>query len=534
VSDTNPRVLVSEAIADAGVALLRDAGIDVDVRTGLSPDELIATIGGYEGLIVRSATKVTKDVIDAGQRLQVVGRAGIGVDNVDVDAATRRGIVVLNTPQGNIISTAEHTVGLILALAKKIPAADASLRSGRWEKSKFVGMELQDKTLGIIGFGRVGGLVAQRCHALGMHVIARDQYVTPQRFARTGVEAVELDELLERADVISMHVVMTPETKHMIGEVELEKMKPGVLIVNASRGGVIDEDALARAIKAGKVGGAGLDVFETEPLTASPLFDLPEVVVTPHIAGQTADAQDKAGVIAAEQVLLALRGEFVPNAVNLDASGDLSEFLRPFLPLASKLGRLAGALAGDKVSDIEVSYQGQVGEEDTRVLTLSVLRGFLQPALHEPVTYVNAPILAADRGIGYGEHRSPTSENYVNLVTVTAHREDRSVTVAGILAGKANAPRLVEVDGRTLEITFSRYMAFFRYKDKPGVVHNASGPLAEAGISIKNMYVGEPPSPGEDAILVLSVDKPIPTDVFDEMMRAAGIASGRFVSLDGD
>lgn len=529
-----PRVLVAEPIAEAGISTLSEGGVDVDVRTGLSPDELKAAIGDYDGLIVRSATKVTKDVIDAGARLQVVGRAGIGVDNVDVEAATRRGIVVLNTPQGNIVSTAEHTVGLILALAKRIPAADASLKSGRWEKSKFSGIELQDKTLGIIGFGRVGTLVAQRCHALGMRVIARDQFVSAQRFQRAGVEQVELDELLARSDVISLHVVMTPETRHMIGEAELEKCKPGVLLVNASRGGVIDEDALARAIKAGKVGGAGLDVFEAEPLTASPLFDLDDVVVTPHIAGQTADAQDKAGVIAAEQVLLALRGEFVPNAVNLDASGELSEFLRPYLPLASKLGRLAGVLAGDKVSEVEVAYLGQVGEEDTRVLTLSVLRGFLQPALHEPVTYVNAPILAADRGIGYAERKSAAPEEYLNLVRVTVRREDRPVIVGGILTRKANIPHLVEVDGRTLGIDFSKYMALFRYGDKPGVVHKMSGPLADAGISIKNMYVGEPPPGEEDAILVLSVDKPIPTDVFAEMMQAAGIASGRFVSLDGD
>jgi D-3-phosphoglycerate dehydrogenase len=532
--NTGPRVLVPEKIADAGVALLRVAGIVVDERPGLSADELMAIIKDYEGLIVRSATKVTKDVIDAGERLQVVGRAGIGVDNVDVDAATRRGIVVLNTPQGNIVSTAEHTVALILALAKRIPAANASLKSGEWAKSKFMGTELQDKTLGIIGFGRVGTLVAQRCHGFGMHVIARDQFVAPQRFQRAGVEQVELDELLERADVISMHVVLTPETRHMIGEAELEKCRPGVLIVNASRGGVVDEDALARAIKAGKVGGAGLDVFESEPLKASPLFDLDEVVVTPHIAGQTSDAQDKAGVIAAEQVLLALRGEFVPNAVNLDASGELSEFLRPFLPLASKLGRLAGALAGDKVSEIEVSYLGQVGEEDTRVLTLSVLRGYLQPALHEPVTYVNAPILAADRGIGYAERKSAAPEEYLNLVRVTVRREGTPVTVAGILARKANVSQLVEVDGRTLAIDFSRYMVLIRYEDRPGVIHKMSGPLAAAGIGIKNMHVGEPPPGEKEAISVLSVDKPIPSDVFEQMIEAAGITSGRFVSLDGD
>jgi D-3-phosphoglycerate dehydrogenase len=320
----------------------------------------------------------------------------------------------------------------------------------------------------------------------------------------------------------------------MIAEPEFNRCKPGVFIVNASRGGLIDEEALAIAIKAGKIGGAALDVFETEPTTQSPLFGLDNVVVTPHLAGSTAEAQDKAGVIAAEQVLLALRGEFVPNAVNLEAGGELPEFVRPFLTLATKLGRLASALAGESVGQLQVSYHGPIAEEDTRVVTLSALRGFLQPGVHEPVTYVNAPILASDRGIDYSETRSSTSAGYTNLVRVTALREDREVTVAGTLAGRSNEPRVVEIDGRALEIAFSDSMAFFRYEDKPGVVHNMSGPLADAGISIKNMYVGEPPAPGEDAILVLSVDAPIPPEVFDEMMRVASIASGRFVSLDGD
>lgn len=528
------RVLVTETIADAGIALLRDAGVDVDVHTDLSAADLLKEIGSYHGLLVRSATKVTKELIDAGTTLQVVGRAGIGVDNVDVEAATRRGIVVANAPQGNILSTAEHTIGLVLALARKIPQAHGSLTSGTWEKKAFIGTELHDKVLGIVGLGRVGTLVAQRMHAFGMKIIARDPYISPQRASRLGIDLVDLDELFARSDVITLHAVKTPETYHMIAEPELARCKPGVLIVNASRGGLIDEEALAIAIKSGKVGGAALDVFESEPMTSSPLFDLEGVVVTPHLAGSTAEAQDKAGVIAAEQVLLALRGDFVPNAVNLEAGGELPDFVRPFLSLATNLGRLVGALAGEGVGEVEAAYQGQIGEEDTRVLTLSALRGFLQPNVHEPVTYVNAPILAADRGINYGERTSTVSEDYVNVVRVTARRERGDVTVAGILAGKTNEPRLVEIDGRTLEIAFSRYMTFFRYEDRPGVVHKMSGPLAEAGISIKNMFIGEPPSAGEDAILVFSVDAPIPQDVFDEMMRTAGIASGRFVSLDGD
>lgn len=526
-----PRVLVAEPISEGGIAALAEAGVDVEVRTDLDHDALVKSVGGYDGLIVRSATKVTKDVIDAADRLKVIGRAGVGVDNVDVDAATRRGIMVVNAPQGNIISNAEHTIALLLALVRKIPLAHATLTQGRWEKERFMGTELHSKTLGIIGLGNVGTLVAQRASAFGMKVIAADPFKTDQWAARIGVELVPLDELLQRADVISLHVHKTSDTLHMIGEGELERCKDGVMIVNTSRGGLIDEDALARGIKAGKVAGAAFDVFETEPATQSPLFGLDEVVVTPHVGGSTVEAQDKAGTSVAEQVLLALRGEFVPNAVNMQAGRELPEFVRPFLGLATKLGRLCSALAGEAVGELEVSYLGKVAEEDTRVLTLSALRGFLQPAVHQPVTFVNAPVLADDRGIAYAERKSTTTADYLNLVRVTARRDGRTVTVAGTLAGRANEPRLIEIDGRGLEIAFSEHMAFFRYDDKPGVVHKMSGPLAEAGISIKNMVVAEPTETGEDAVLVLTVDRPISAEVFTEMMQAADIPSGRFVTL---
>jgi D-3-phosphoglycerate dehydrogenase / 2-oxoglutarate reductase len=527
------RVLITEQIAEAGVALLRGAGMDVDVKTGLTPAELIDAVGAYQGLLVRSATKVTKDVIEAGTSLQVIGRAGIGVDNVDVDAATRRGIVVANAPQGNILSTAEHTIGLILSLARKIPQAHAKLVGGAWDKKSFVGTELHDKVLGIVGLGRVGTLVAQRMHSFGMHVIARDPYISPQRAQRLGIDLVDMDELFDRSDVITLHAVKTPETYHMISEPELARCKQGVLIINASRGGLVDEEALAIAIKSGKVGGAALDVFETEPTTESPLFDLDNVVVTPHLAASTAEAQDKAGVIAAEQVVLALRGEFVPNAVNLEAGGELPDFVRPFLTLSEKLGRLAAALAGEAVSALEVSYHGQIAEEDTRVLTLSALRGFMQAGVHEPVTFVNAPILASDRGIDYSETRSATATDYTNLVRVTAHRDDRTVTVGGTLAGRKNEPRLVEVDDVPIEVSLTSYMAFFRYEDRPGVIAKLSGILADNEINVAFMQVGRS-GPGEEAIMALAIDSPIPAPVLQDMIAAANITSGRFVSLDGE
>ncbi len=526
------RVLVADPISDAGVAALSEGGIDVDVRPDLDQDALTAIIGGYDGLIVRSATKVVPAVIEAADRLKVIGRAGVGVDNVDVDAATRRGILVVNAPQGNIISNAEHTIALLLALARKIPSAHAALNAGNWDRQRFMGTELHSKTLGIIGLGNVGMLVAQRANAFGMKLIASDPNRTDQWAARIGVELVTLDQLLERADVITLHVHKTSDTMHMIGEAELERCKAGVLIVNTSRGGLIEEDALARAIKAGKVAGAAFDVFETEPATHSPLFGLEEVVVTPHLGGSTVEAQDKAGTSIAEQVLLALRGEFVPNAVNLQAGRELPEFVRPFVGLANKLGRLAAALTGEAVGELEVEYLGQIAEEDTRVLTLSALRGFLQPALHEPVTYVNAPILASDRGLDYGERRSKATADYLNLVRVTARRDGRTVTVAGTLAGRRNEPRLVEIDDTAIEVSLTPYMAFFRYQDRPGIVHRLTGVLAAHEINIAFMQVGRR-GEGEEAIMAVAVDSPIPPDVFREAMDAASIASGRFVSLEG-
>lgn len=522
------KVLVTESIADAGLDTLRAAGITVDLETDLTGADLLARIAGYEGLIIRSGTKVTADVIDAASKLQVIGRAGIGLDNVDTEAATRRGILVVNAPQSNIISAAEQTLALLLAVARRIPAAHESLRSGKWEREKFLGVELHDKILGIVGLGRVGMLVAQRCLAFGMRVIATDPYVSEQRAARLGIVLASLEELLPRADVISVHVTKTAQTKGLIGRAELENCKLGVIIINTARGGIVDEQALADAISAGRVAGAGLDVFESEPPERSPLFEMSEVVVTPHLGASTVEAQDKAGVSIAEQVGLALRGEFVPHAVNMQASADLPEDVRAYLGLASTLGELACALAGSGVSELEVQYQGTIAEQDTRILTLSVLKGFLQGVVHEPVTFVNAPLVAEDRELKYSEHRSASSADYTNLMRVVVNRK---VSVAGTLGGRGNQQRLVEIDSRPMEIAISRHMAFFRYGERPGVVHAISGPLAREGISIRNMVVAEPLIASEPAVLVLSVDSPIAPEMLQEMMDAASIDSGRFVEL---
>lgn len=527
-----PRVLVSDAIADAGVRTLEEGGAEVDVRTDLDHAQLVEAVGDYDAIVIRSATKVDAEVIDAADRLKVIGRAGIGVDNVDVDAATRRGIIVVNAPQSNIISAAEHTVALMLALVRRVPQAHASLVAGRWDRKLFMGTELHDKVLGVIGLGRVGTLVAQRCHAFGMRVVAHDPYVSEERAARLGIELGSLDDVLERADVITIHVPRTPENEHLIGGEELERCKDGAFLVNTSRGGILDEDAVADAVRSGKLGGAALDVFQNEPLESSPLFELDGVVLTPHLGASTVEAQGKAGTSIAEQVLAALRGDLVPNAVNLQAGRDIPERVRAYLPLAQKLGRLACALAASGARELEVAYLGEIAEEDTRVLTLSALRGFLQGQVHEPVTFVNAPVLAKDRGLAYAERSSSTSDEYLNLLRLEARWGDGSVSVAGTLSGHRNEPRLVEIDDITVEIPLTNYMAFFRYEDRPGVAVSILGPLASHGINIGQMQIGRR-GPGEEAILALDVDSPIASEVFDEMLGASGISWGRYVTLEG-
>lgn len=524
------KVLVTERLSAAGTERLREH-LDVDERLDLSPEELLEAIGSYDALVVRSATKVDAPVFDKAHNLKVVGRAGIGLDNVDVDAATKHGVMVVNAPQSNVLSAAEHTMALLLAQARNIPQAHAALTSGAWEREKWQGVELHGKTLGIVGLGRVGTLVAQRASAFGMRLVAYDPYVAPNRAAQMGVTLVEtVAEVCERADFITIHLPKTPETMGIISDRELEVVRPGVRIVNTARGGLIDEAALVRALKAGRVAGAAIDVFEGEPVTNHDLFGIESVVVTPHLGASTAEAQDKAGMTIAEQVLLALRGEFVPYAVNVDVGTDIPEPVRPYLQLAERLGRLAVALAGSGISALRFEYHGGIAEHDTRALTLSALKGAFSAVVHEPVTFVNAPMLAKERGISTEESKSPESLDYVNLVEVRAEAQDETVSVAGVLVGKKDTERLVRVYGYDLDMAFSPVMAFLRYEDRPGIVGIVGSLLGAAGINIGNMQVARQ-SEGGEALMGLAVDSPIPQAVLDSIKDKAQLTDTRLIVL---
>jgi D-3-phosphoglycerate dehydrogenase / 2-oxoglutarate reductase len=513
------RILVTEKIADGGLQQLRDAGHVVDVRLGLSPDELIEVIPGAAALIIRSATQVTREVLDAGTDLVVVGRAGIGLDNVDVEAATQRGVMVVNAPQSNILSAAEHTMALLLAQARNIPQAHRALSEGRWERSKWEGVELADKTLGIVGLGRIGKLVAQRALAFGMRLVAYDPFVSAERARQVSVALLPLERLVQVADFITLHVAKTPETAGMIGKDLLAAAKPGIRIVNVARGGIVDEAALAEAIRAGRVAGAALDVFAAEPTTESPLFGLPQVVVTPHLGASTREAQDKAGDTIAEQVALALGDEFVPFAVNVSAA-EASETVRPFLPLAERLGELFGGLV-DRVPEVlEVEYAGQLADYDTRILTLSVLKGVFGRVTDEPVSYVNAPRIASDRGVEVRDTSTATAHDYVNLVTIKGGDH----AIGGTLVGLRAEPRIVMLDGHTIDLPPAKNMLVVRNDDRPGMIAFVAGVLADAVVNIDDMHLGRSDR-GEAALQVIATDVAVPAEVQDAIRAGDGVVS---------
>ena len=524
------RVLVTEKLSDAGLDLLRK-DFRVDVRPELAQADLAAEIAPYDALVVRSQTQVTADVIAAGENLKVVARAGIGLDNVDVDAATRRGVMVVNAPQSNIVSAAEHTVALLLAQARNIPQANGALKEGRWERWAFEGVELQGKTLGIVGLGRVGALVAQRAAAFGMRIIAFDPYVPKERAKEMGIELMpSLEALLVQADFITVHLPRTPDTEGLIGERELALVKEGARLVNTARGGLVDESALAKALEDGKLGGAALDVFAAEPTTESPLFGFEQVVVTPHLGASTTEAQDKAGTSVAEMVRLALSGEFVPFAVNVSAGAEVSETIKPFLPLANKLGALVTGLAQGAVRGVEAQYLGRIAESDTRVLTLAVVRGVLSGVVHEPVSFVNAPIIAGERGIAISEMRSTVSSDYVNLIHVRAETDEGPVSVAGTLVGKRNAERVMQVNDYDIEMAPAAYMLFFTYEDRPGVIGTVGTVLGDAGINIATMDVGRP-SRGGTALMGLTLDSLVPPEVIERIRAEIEAGPARFIVL---
>ncbi len=513
------RILVTEKIADGGLDRLRSAGHEVDLQLELSPEQLLSAVAGAHALIIRSATTVTADVLAAGQDLVVVGRAGIGLDNVDTDAATAQGVMVVNAPQSNILTTAEHTMAMLLAQARNIPQAHAALVAGRWERSKWEGVELADKTLGIVGLGRIGKLVAQRALAFGMKVVAHDPYVAPERARQINVELLELDALVARADFLTLHVVKTPETLGMIGEDLLAKAKPNLRIINVSRGGVIDEAALAAAIRDGRIGGAAIDVFATEPTTESPLFDLPQVVVTPHLGASTAEAQDKAGDTIAEMVGLALAGEFVPFAVNVSAA-EASSTVRPFLPLAERLGQLYASLAAGVPDVLEIGYEGQLADSDTRILTLSVLKGVFGRVSDEPVSYVNAPRLAEERGVEVRESSTSTSHEYVNLITIRGGEH----AIGGTLVGLKGEPRLVMLDHHSVDVPPADHMVVVRNEDVPGMIAKVTGVVGDAGVNIDDMHLGRSEE-GRAALMVLATDTEV-SDAVQEAIRAVpGVVS---------
>ena len=514
-----PRILVTEKIAARGLDQLRAAGHDVDVRQGLSPDELLEAIPGAAALIIRSATQVTGTVLEAGRDLVVIGRAGIGLDNVDVDAATDRGVMVVNAPQSNILSAAEHTMALLLAQARNIPQAHNALVAGRWERSQWEGVELAHKTLGIVGLGRIGKLVAQRALAFGMNLVAYDPFVSADRARQLSVELMSLERLVEVSDFVTLHVAKTPETMGLIDKDLLTRAKPGIRIVNVSRGGIVDEAAVAEAIATGQVAGASLDVFATEPTTESPLFGLPQVVVTPHLGASTREAQDKAGDTIAEQVGLALAGDFVPFAVNVSAA-EASETVRPFLPLAERLGELYAGLTESAPPVLEIEYAGQIADYDTRILTLSVLKGLFGGITDEPVSYVNAPRIAADSGVEIRDTSTATAHDFVNLVSIRGGDH----AIAGTLVGVRGEPRVVMLDGNTLDLPPAKHMLVVRNDDRPGMIAFVAGVLAEAKINIDDMHLGRSER-GEAAVQVLATDVSVPADVQEAIRGGDGITS---------
>jgi D-3-phosphoglycerate dehydrogenase len=525
------RVLVTEPLSDAGLELLR-RDHEVDVRPELAVEGLAEAIEPYDALIVRSQTKVTDEVFGRSASLKVVARAGIGLDNVDVEAATRRGIIVVNAPQSNIVSAAEHTIGLLLAQARNIPQAHAALTAGAWERTRFQGIELLGKTLGVIGLGRVGAMVAQRALAFGMRIIAYDPYVSKERARTLGIELTpSLEALLVQADIVTIHLPRTAETEGLIGERELQLMKEGARIVNTSRGGIIDERALVSALREGRLAGAAIDVFASEPVSPShPLLHLDRVVVTPHLGAATQEAQDKAGTAIAEMVALALRGEFVPYAVNIAAAGEIHEEVRPFVPLAEKLGAVLAGIAEGPMRLLEAEYLGGLAEHDTRALTLAALKGALAPVVDEPVSFVNAPVIARDRGLHVSERKSTAARDYVNLVSLRAETEAGEVAVAGTLVGARGGERLVQVYGFDLDMAPARHLAFLLYEDRPGVIGTVGTLLGAAGINIASMEVGRRDQ-GGPALMALAVDVPIPPDVLGRIAAEVGATRARALLL---
>ncbi len=522
------RILVTDGLSPRGVEVLRQTEkFEVDVRDRLGTDELLACIDNYDGLIVRSATKVTAPVLQATRRLKVVGRAGVGVDNVDVEAATARGVLVMNAPSGNTLTTAEHTFSLLLALTKNVPQATASMKGGRWEKKAFVSVEVAGKTLGVIGLGRIGGEVARRGKGFAMRVIAYDPFISEEAAAALGVELVELPDLFRRADFITIHTPLTPETHHLIDGKAIAQMRTGVRIVNCARGGIIDETALYEALKSRKVAGAALDVFEQEPITNSPLFELPNFICTPHLGASSEEAQENVAVEIAQQIVDYLQKGIIRNAVNAPSMDpELYKVLQPYLTLSEKLGRLASQLAEGRMHEVRIDYRGEIAGYDPAPLTAAVVKGALDPFMEDAVNYVNALALAKGRSIRVIESKVLEEADYTSLITVAVRSDRGTSEVAGTLFSHRE-PRVVRIDEFRLEAIPEGYLLIFSNLDVPGVIGTIGTLLGKHQVNIAGMSLGRE-RPGGRAVSVVNVDTPIPAHVLEEIRRLPNIV---FVKL---
>ncbi|MFM8239602.1 MAG: phosphoglycerate dehydrogenase [Actinomycetota bacterium] len=525
---SKPVVLIAEELSPATVEAL---GPDFEIRhcDGANRDDLLAAIGDADALLVRSATQVDAEAIAAGKKLRVVARAGVGLDNFDVKAATQAGVMVVNAPTSNITSAAELAVALLLSVARNVVPANIALKNGEWKRSKYNGVELSEKTVGIVGLGRIGVLVAQRLAAFGVKLIAYDPYVQPARAAQYGVRIVPLDDLLREADFITVHLPKTSETAGLIGEEQLRLVKPSVYVINAARGGIVDEQALFEAISEGRVAGAGLDVYAKEPCTDSPLFGLESVVALPHLGASTDEAQEKAGIAVAKSVRLALSGELVPDAVNVQG-GQLDEAIKPILPLAERIGALTCSLADAAVVRVDVEALGEIAQHDVRVLELSALKGVFQTLVHDPVSFVNAPVLAEQRGVEVALTTDSTSEDHRSLLRVTVTQTSgEKISVAGTVAGPRNVAKVVEVDGFDVDVPVSDHMVFLRYHDRPGIVGVVGRVLGEGGVNIGGMQVSRDDS--GHALIVLTVDSAVLPEQLAAIVSEIGAHSGKAVDL---
>ncbi|HSL27318.1 MAG TPA: phosphoglycerate dehydrogenase [Acidimicrobiia bacterium] len=523
-----PTVVVAESLAPAGLQALESAA-EVVNAAGWERAAVMKAMADAEGLVVRSATKVDAAMIAAAPRLRVIGRAGIGVDNIDIDAATRAGVLVVNAPEANTISAAEHSFALLLAQARHIPQADSRTRSGVWDRKSFEGVELHGKTLGVIGLGRIGSLVAHRATAFGMKVIAYDPFINAERARRIGVELTDLDHLLAGADFITIHLPLTAETEGLLGKDNLSRCRPGVRIINTSRGGIIDELALAEAVRQGRVAGAALDVFAHEPLTESPLFELPQVVLTPHLGASTVEAQDKAGTQVAEAVAAALRGELVLSAVNVDLGREVPEEVREFLPVAEQLGRVFIGLAGGVPVQLRVSASGRLGSAEVRPLGLAVLKGGLGAVSNQAVSYVNVLSLAEEKGIQLVMESTEHSPEYVSMVSVSGSVGGKEVSVAATQSRKG--PMLVEILGHDVELPISRHLLIVRNADVPGMIGRVGVFLGDEGINIANMVVGRSRLTNDAAMMGMNLDQPLTEEQVARLRHVPGVEEARYVEV---